>query len=276
MRTASAIGPCTSNRPAGGVPRRAEAAVTAEPAGGLRPDPAGPPAAGRGPAPLSGVAVTTRRTRTHCCRRASARGTRSCWRPSASIRRCSPLPCLRGPRPASCRNGPPESWACRVRLVIGRTASARRSARGVIAPGPVSEMAGASSCVNSVVLSPLADLRVTHYSDVVPDASRPAPGQHDRRGDLLGGALRYPGFGELAADVDRFRRRRDRRGGGGRGATPAVEVVPLSCPISATGSGTTRPPGPVSWACPTGMTGRRSRSRSSRAWRWPSGRCWRC
>jgi xylulokinase len=40
---------------------------------------------------------------------------------------------------------------------------------GVDAPGPVSEMAGASSCLNSIVAEPLADLRVTHYSHVVPD-----------------------------------------------------------------------------------------------------------
>ncbi len=39
---------------------------------------------------------------------------------------------------------------------------------GVLAEGPVSEMAGASSCLNSAVTAPLRDLRVTHYSHVVP------------------------------------------------------------------------------------------------------------
>ena len=34
---------------------------------------------------------------------------------------------------------------------------------GVTAPGPVSEMAGSSSCFNSVVPAPLADLDITHY-----------------------------------------------------------------------------------------------------------------
>jgi xylulokinase len=34
---------------------------------------------------------------------------------------------------------------------------------GVTAPGPVSEMAGSSSCFNSVVPEPLADLDITHY-----------------------------------------------------------------------------------------------------------------
>jgi sugar (pentulose or hexulose) kinase len=40
---------------------------------------------------------------------------------------------------------------------------------GVTAPGPVSEMAGSSSCLNSVVVAPLTDRRVTHYSHVIPD-----------------------------------------------------------------------------------------------------------
>jgi sugar (pentulose or hexulose) kinase len=38
----------------------------------------------------------------------------------------------------------------------------------VVAPGPISEMAGASSCLNSVVNQPSPDLRITHYSHVVP------------------------------------------------------------------------------------------------------------
>ncbi len=40
---------------------------------------------------------------------------------------------------------------------------------GVTAPGPVSEMAGSSSCFNSVVAEPLGDLDVTHYPSVVDD-----------------------------------------------------------------------------------------------------------
>lgn len=39
---------------------------------------------------------------------------------------------------------------------------------GVNVPGPFSEMAGASSCLNSIVHEPLADPRVTHYSHVTP------------------------------------------------------------------------------------------------------------
>lgn len=39
----------------------------------------------------------------------------------------------------------------------------------VTGPGPISEMAGASSCLNSVIAEPSDDLRITHYSHVVPD-----------------------------------------------------------------------------------------------------------
>ena len=38
---------------------------------------------------------------------------------------------------------------------------------GVTAPGPVSEMAGSSSCFNSVIAEPLEDQDVTHYPSVV-------------------------------------------------------------------------------------------------------------
>jgi xylulokinase len=38
---------------------------------------------------------------------------------------------------------------------------------GVTGPGPVSEMAGSSSCFNSVVPEPLADLDITHYPSAV-------------------------------------------------------------------------------------------------------------
>ncbi len=39
---------------------------------------------------------------------------------------------------------------------------------GVVAPGPVSEMAGTSTCLNAVVPEPLSELLVTHYPHVVP------------------------------------------------------------------------------------------------------------
>ncbi len=39
---------------------------------------------------------------------------------------------------------------------------------GVVGPGPVSEMAGSSTCLNAAVTAPLPELQVTHYPHVVP------------------------------------------------------------------------------------------------------------
>jgi sugar (pentulose or hexulose) kinase len=39
---------------------------------------------------------------------------------------------------------------------------------GVVEPGPVSEMAGSSTCLNSVVREPLMELLITHYPHVIP------------------------------------------------------------------------------------------------------------
>jgi xylulokinase len=41
---------------------------------------------------------------------------------------------------------------------------------GVVMPGPVSEMAGSSTCLNTVVAEPLAEPLITHYPHVVPGA----------------------------------------------------------------------------------------------------------
>jgi sugar (pentulose or hexulose) kinase len=40
---------------------------------------------------------------------------------------------------------------------------------GVVSPGPVSEMAGSSTCLNAALPEPIAELLVTHYPHVVPD-----------------------------------------------------------------------------------------------------------
>lgn len=56
----------------------------------------------------------------------------------------------------------------------------------VLVPGPISEMAGASSCLNSVIAEPAADLRITHYSYVVPDCYCTELGVN-----VSGGALRW-------------------------------------------------------------------------------------
>jgi xylulokinase len=116
-----------------------------------------------------------------------------------------------------------------VPLVIGAADSQCAAfGAGVAAPGPVSEMAGASSCLNSVVIDPLDDLRVTHYSHVVPACFCTELGVNTT-GAAIGwavSALGYPGFGELAGDAARFRRRLQ-RGAPGPGA---VDAAPLFLP----------------------------------------------
>jgi xylulokinase len=55
-----------------------------------------------------------------------------------------------------------------VPVVIGGADSqACALGAGVVAPGPVSEMAGSSTCLNSVVREPLSELLITHYPHVV-------------------------------------------------------------------------------------------------------------
>jgi xylulokinase len=108
---------------------------------------------------------------------------------------------------------------------------------GVAEPGPVSEMAGASSCLNSAVLEPLPDLRVTHYSHTVPGCYCTELGVNTT-GAAISWAVKtlgYASYGELSADAQRCRRRlqRARRHGGRAGATTAacaVDAAPLFLP----------------------------------------------
>ena len=77
------------------------------------------------------------------------------------------------------------------------------------APGVTSEMAGASSCLNSVLPSPLADQRVTHYSYVMPGLFCTELGVNTT-GAALDWAVRRLGYADhaaLAADADRHARR---------------------------------------------------------------------
>jgi xylulokinase len=53
-------------------------------------------------------------------------------------------------------------------IIGGADSQACALGAGVVAPGPVSEMAGSSTCLNSVVAAPLAELLITHYPHVVP------------------------------------------------------------------------------------------------------------
>ncbi len=76
---------------------------------------------------------------------------------------------------------------------------------GLVGPGVTSEMAGASSCLNSIVTAPLADIRITHYSYLVPDCYCTELGVNTT-GAALDWAVRclgYASHAELAADAER-------------------------------------------------------------------------
>jgi xylulokinase len=65
-------------------------------------------------------------------------------------------------------HGSPGSWPAIPVVLGGADSQACAFGAGVVEPGPVSEMAGSSTCLNSVVGIPLAEVRVTHYTHVVP------------------------------------------------------------------------------------------------------------
>lgn len=74
----------------------------------------------------------------------------------------------------------------------------------VLGPGPISEMAGASSCLNSVITEPARDMRITHYSYVIPDCYSTELGVN-----VSGGALSWAveqfglqGFAELESRAE--------------------------------------------------------------------------
>jgi xylulokinase len=79
---------------------------------------------------------------------------------------------------------------------------------GLSGPGVTSEMAGASSCLNSVVSAPLADTRITHYSYLLPDCYCTELGVNTTGAafDWAVRCLRYAGHAELAADAQRHLR----------------------------------------------------------------------
>ncbi|HEX3803368.1 MAG TPA: FGGY family carbohydrate kinase [Solirubrobacteraceae bacterium] len=95
-------------------------------------------------------------------------------------------------------------------VVIG-AADSQCAAYGsdVVGPGTISEMAGASSCLNSVVTEPAGDVRITHYSYVLPDVYCTELGVNTT-GAALSWALtqwHFPGFTELEQAATRVRAR---------------------------------------------------------------------
>ena len=99
---------------------------------------------------------------------------------------------------------------------------------GVVDPGPVSEMAGSSSCINSAVTNPLPDPLIMHYSHVVPGRFAAELGINTT-GVAVAWAidrLGFTGFSDFeaaAATVSRDIRR-------GAGGSPDA-VAPLFFPI---------------------------------------------
>jgi xylulokinase len=85
----------------------------------------------------------------------------------------------------------------------------------VAGPGPISEMAGASSCLNSVIAQPSDDLRITHYSHVVPGCYSTELGVNVSGGALTWAvrALAMEDFAELEARAARTYSALARKGG---------------------------------------------------------------
>jgi xylulokinase len=75
----------------------------------------------------------------------------------------------------------------------------------VLGPGAISEMAGASSCLNSVIVEPSNDRRITHYSYVLPDVFCTEQGINVSGGALTWAIERFglSGFEQLEAAAQR-------------------------------------------------------------------------
>jgi len=117
-----------------------------------------------------------------------------------------------------------------VPIVIGAADSQCAAfGAGVVDPGPVSEMAGSSSCLNSAVIQPLADVRVTHYSHVVPNRFSTELGVNTAGAaiDWAVARLGYRSHAALGADAARFHREWAKLG---RRAADPVEMAPLFLP----------------------------------------------
>jgi len=117
-----------------------------------------------------------------------------------------------------------------VPIVIGSADSQCAAfGAGVVDPGPVSDMAGSSSCLNSAVVQPLADVRVSHYSHVVPNRFSTEMGVNTA-GAAIDWAVKQLGYrthAALAADATRFRKEWAELG---TDTTDPVEVAPLFLP----------------------------------------------
>jgi sugar (pentulose or hexulose) kinase len=117
----------------------------------------------------------------------------------------------------------------RVPVVIGAADSQCAAfGAGVTVPGPVSEMAGASTCINSAVVQPVPDVSVTHYSHAVPGFYCTEVGLNTAGAAVDWGRQRlgYASHSMLETRAAAFRARWRRSGG----SLDAREQAPLFLP----------------------------------------------
>jgi sugar (pentulose or hexulose) kinase len=103
---------------------------------------------------------------------------------------------------------------------------------GVVDPGPVSEMAGSSSCLNSAVIQPASDLRITHYNHVVPDRYTTELGLNATGASIDWAVTRlgYSGYQELSEDIESYRKEVIEKG-----PADPLAIAPLYFPYLADG-----------------------------------------
>ena len=117
----------------------------------------------------------------------------------------------------------------RVPVVVGAADSQCAAfGAGATVPGPVSEMAGASTCINSTVAKPVLDFEVTHYSHAVPGFYCTEVGLNSAGAALDWGRQRlgYASHAVLEARATAFRARWRRSGQ----PVEAREQAPLFLP----------------------------------------------
>jgi xylulokinase len=124
---------------------------------------------------------------------------------------------------------------------------------GVVDRGPISEMAGSSSCLNSAVLEPADDVRITHYNHVVPRRYTTELGLNATGAsiDWAVSRLGYSGYSEFSHDVETYRAEVIR----GDYADP-LAVAPLYLPYLADGERDD----PTAQAALVGLSARHSRA----------------
>ncbi|HEX3326620.1 MAG TPA: FGGY family carbohydrate kinase [Actinomycetota bacterium] len=133
------------------------------------------------------------------------------------------------PRPTASEVGLPPG----IPIVIGAGDSQCVAfGAGVIDPGPISEMAGSSSCLNSAVVEPATDVRITHYNHVVPGRYTTELGLNATGASIDWGvsSLGYSGYREFSSDAAAYREEVI-----AKGAADPLAIAPLYFPYLADG-----------------------------------------